>query len=87
MAVIVNMPFGGGGLLRRLRAQPLPGWAKEIDCESWAQVMLKFVVSHPAIACAIPATSKVTHLRDNMKAGLGAMPDEAMRKRIVAEVS
>lgn len=87
VAVIANRPFAGGEVFKKLREKPLPGWAKEIDCESWAQVMLKFVVSHPAITCAIPATSKVTHLRDNMKAGLGAMPDEAMRKRIVAEVS
>lgn len=85
VAVIVNRPFAGGELFKKLREKPLPAWAKEIDCESWAQVMLKFVVSHPAITCAIPATSKVAHLRDNMKAGYGAMPDEAMRKRMVAE--
>jgi diketogulonate reductase-like aldo/keto reductase len=85
VAVIVNRPFAGGELFKKLREKPLPAWAKEIDCESWAQVMLKFVVSHPAITCAIPATSKVAHLRDNMKAGLGAMPDEAMRKKIAAE--
>jgi diketogulonate reductase-like aldo/keto reductase len=85
VAVIVNRPFAGGELFKKLREKTLPAWAKEIDCESWAQVMLKFVVSHPAITCAIPATSKVTHLRDNMKAGFGAMPDESMRKRIVAE--
>jgi diketogulonate reductase-like aldo/keto reductase len=82
VAVIANRPFAGGELFKKLRAKPLPGWAKEIGCDSWAQVMLKFVVSHPAITCAIPATSKVTHLRDNMKAGHGAMPDEALRQRI-----
>jgi diketogulonate reductase-like aldo/keto reductase len=87
VAVIANRPFAGGELFKKLREKPLPGWTKEIGCESWAQVMLKFVVSHPAITCAIPATSKVTHLRDNMKAGHGAMPDEAMRKRIAAELS
>jgi diketogulonate reductase-like aldo/keto reductase len=87
VAVIANRPFAGGGLFKKLREKPLPAWAKEIDCESWAQVMLKFVVSHPAITCAIPATSKVTHLRDNMKAGLGAMPDEAMREKIAAEAT
>jgi len=85
VAVIVNRPFAGGELFKKLREKPLPAWAKEIDCESWAQVMLKFVVSHPAITCAIPATSKVAHLRDNMKAGHGTMPDEAMRKKIAAE--
>ena len=85
VAVIVNRPFAGGELFKKLREKPLPAWAKEIDCDSWAQVMLKFVVSHPAITCAIPATSKVAHLRDNMKAGHGTMPDEAMRKKIAAE--
>jgi diketogulonate reductase-like aldo/keto reductase len=87
VAVIVNRPFAGGELFKKLRENPLPALAKEIDCDSWAQIMLKFVVSHPAITCAIPATSKVTHLRDNMKAGLGAMPDEALRKRIAEEAS
>ncbi|MCW1884296.1 aldo/keto reductase [Luteolibacter flavescens] len=87
VAVIANRPFAGGGLFAKLREKPLPGWAKEIGCESWAQVMLKFVVSHPAMTCAIPATSKVKHLRDNMQAGHGTMPDEAMRKRIAAEVA
>jgi diketogulonate reductase-like aldo/keto reductase len=86
VAVIANRPFAGGELFKKLREMPLPGWAREIECESWAQVMLKWVVSHPAMTCAIPATSKVAHLKDNMKAGLGAMPDEAMRKRMAAEV-
>jgi aryl-alcohol dehydrogenase-like predicted oxidoreductase len=64
----------------------LPGWAAEIGCESWAQVLLKFIVGHPAVTCAIPATSKVAHLRDNMKAAYGALPDEALRARIAAAV-
>jgi diketogulonate reductase-like aldo/keto reductase len=85
VAVIANRPFAGGGLFSRLRAKPLPGWGAEIDCSSWAQVLLKFVVSHPAITCAIPATSKVDHLRDNMKAGLGRMPDDRLRARIAQE--
>lgn len=85
VAVIANRPFAGGELFAKLRAKPLPGWAKEIECDSWAQILLKFVVSHPAMTCAIPATSKEKHMRDNMKAGLGAMPDEALRKRILAE--
>lgn len=83
VAVIANRPFAGGNLFAKLREKPLPDWAKEIGCESWAQILLKFVVSHPAMTCAIPATSKVKHLRDNMGAGHGPMPDEAMRKRIV----
>lgn len=87
VAVIANRPFAGGDLFRRLRSKPLPAWASEIDCDSWAQLLLKFVVSHPAITCAIPGTSKVTHLRDNMKAAVGKLPDEKLRKLIVAEAA
>lgn len=84
VAVIVNRPFAGGELLRRLRDKPVPEWAGDIDCTSWAQLLLKFVIAHPAITCAIPATSKVTHLRDNMKAGHGRLPDDNLRARIAA---
>ena len=84
IAVIVNRPFAGGEVFARLRGRPLPDWAREIDCETWAQVLLKFVVSHPVVTCAIPATSNVGHLRDNMRAGMGRMPDEQMRARIAA---
>jgi diketogulonate reductase-like aldo/keto reductase len=84
-AVIANRPFAGGDLFRRLGSKPLPAWAAEIDCDSWAQVLLKFVVSHPAITCAIPATSRVAHLRDNMKAAYGRLPDGKLRARIAAE--
>jgi diketogulonate reductase-like aldo/keto reductase len=87
VAVIVNRPFAGGDLFRRVRSKPLPPWAADIDCSSWAQILLKFVVSHPAITCAIPATSKVEHLRDNMKAGYGRMPDAKIRALIAAEAS
>lgn len=87
IAVIINRPFAGGELFRRLRSTTLPLWAAEIDCSSWAQLMLKFVISHPSVTCAIPATSSVEHLRDNMGAGLGRMPDEKMRLRIVATVA
>lgn len=87
VAVIANRPFAGGDLFSRLRAKPLPSWAAEIDCDSWAQLLLKFVISHPSITCAIPATSKVTHLRDNMKAAYGRLPDENLRTRIAAEVA
>jgi diketogulonate reductase-like aldo/keto reductase len=86
VAVIANRPFASGDLFRRLRDRPLPGWAGEIDCASWAQLLLKFVVSHPAVTCAIPATSRVTHLRDNMAAGVGRLPDAALRARIAAAV-
>jgi diketogulonate reductase-like aldo/keto reductase len=82
VAVIANRPFAGGDLFSRLLKKPLPDWAAEIDCTSWAQVMLKFTLSHPAVTCAIPATAKVAHLRDNMAAGRGRMSDEALRAKI-----
>lgn len=84
VAVIVNRPLAGGDLLRRLSAKPLPEWATEIECTTWAQLLLKFVVSHPAITCAIPGTSKVKHLRDNMNAAYGKLPDEKLRAKIAA---
>ncbi len=84
-AVLANRPFAGGDLFARLRRRPLPAWAAEIDCDSWAQVLLKFVISHPAVTCAIPATSRAAHLRDNMKAAHGRLPDAALRARIAAE--
>jgi aryl-alcohol dehydrogenase-like predicted oxidoreductase len=84
IAVIVNRPFAGGELFRRLRATPLPDFAREIGCSSWAQLMLKFVISHPAVTCAIPGTGKLEHLRDNMAAGVGQLPDEKMRMKIAA---
>ena len=77
VAVLVNRPFGGGGLLRRLAGKPLPGWAADIGCASWAQVLLKFVLSHPAVTCAIPGTGRPGHMRDNLAAGRGAVPDMA----------
>lgn len=83
VAVIANRPFAGGDMFRRLRGKPIPPWAAEIDCATWAQLMLKFVVSHPAMTCAIPASARPEHTRDNMQAGYGRMPDAATRKRIV----
>ena len=74
VAVLVNMPFGGGGLLRGLAAKPLPAWAAEIGCTSWAQVLLKFVLSHPAVTCAIPGTRRREHMEDNLRAGFGTVP-------------
>jgi aryl-alcohol dehydrogenase-like predicted oxidoreductase len=65
----------------------LPGWAAEIGCRHWAQVALKFVVSHPAVTCAIPATSRVEHLRQNMAAARGPLPDAALRRRMAADVA
>jgi len=77
VAVIVNMPFGGGGLLRGLLPRPLPDWAAAIACTSWAQVLLKFVLSHPAVTCAIPGTRRREHMEDNVRAGFGEMPPPA----------
>jgi diketogulonate reductase-like aldo/keto reductase len=87
IAVLVNQPFGGGGLLRKLAGTPLPAWAADIGCASWAQVLLKYVVSHPAVTCAIPGTGRPQHMRDNVAAGVGIMPDAAMRRRMAAEWS
>jgi diketogulonate reductase-like aldo/keto reductase len=87
IAVLVNRPFRQGELLRQLRRDPLPAWAAEIDCASWAQVVLKFIVSHPAVTCAIPATSQVAHVRENMAAAGGRMPDETLRQRIAAQIA
>jgi diketogulonate reductase-like aldo/keto reductase len=86
IAVIANRPFAGGQLLRRRRGTPLPAWAAECDASSWAQLLLKFVVAHPAITCAIPATSKLDHLRDNMKAGVGQLPDDTLRNNMASLV-
>lgn len=86
IAVLVNQPFGGGGLLRKLLPRKLPPWASEIGCTSWAQLLLKFVLAHPAVTCAIPGTGKPEHMRDNAQAGLGLYPDVAMLKRMTAEI-
>lgn len=86
IAVIANRPFAGGEAFISLARRPLPSWAAEIDCTSWAQIMLKFVISHPAITCAIPATSKLEHLRDNMQAGHGRMPDAKLRLRMADDI-
>jgi len=86
IGVIVNRPFQQGVLLRRLSGQPLPAWAGDIGVSSWAQVVLKFIISHPAVTVAIPATSQVAHVRENMAAMSGPMPDAAMRRRMAEHV-
>jgi diketogulonate reductase-like aldo/keto reductase len=86
VAVLANRPFGAGSLFRETRNKPVPSFAKELGATSWAELFLKFVVSHPAVSCAIPATSKVEHLRQNMQAGTGVMPDERMRARIAEAI-
>jgi len=87
IAVLVNRPFQQGDLLRRLQRHPLPAWASEIGCASWAQFALKFVISHPAVTCAIPATRRVDHVRENVGAARGPLPDEALRRRMAAHVA
>jgi aryl-alcohol dehydrogenase-like predicted oxidoreductase len=81
-AVLVMRPFEQGGLFRAVKGKPLPGWADELGCRSWSQVFLKFVLSHPAVTCVIPATAKPEHLSENLRAGLAPLPDETMRRRM-----
>jgi aryl-alcohol dehydrogenase-like predicted oxidoreductase len=86
LAVIINRPFRQGALIDSVKRHKLPEWAGEIDCANWAQFLLKFVVSHPAVTCAIPATSRVDHMRENMGALHGRLLDEAMRRRMIRYV-
>ena len=88
IAIIANRPLDGGGLIKNLQSKnaPLPGYAAEIGCNTWAAFLLKFIVSHPAVTCAIPATSKVEHMNENMAARLGNMPDEATRNRMIQTI-
>ena len=86
VAVIVNRPFGRGDLFARVRGKALPEWAAEFDCQSWAQFFLKWILANPVVTCAIPATSKPKHLEDNMRGGIGRLPDEPMRKRMAETI-
>jgi diketogulonate reductase-like aldo/keto reductase len=79
---MANRPFQGGPLFERVRNQPLPDWAVEVGCANWAQVLLKYVISHPAVTCALPGTSQVAHMIENMGASRGALPDAVMRGRM-----
>ena len=87
IAIVANRPFREGALMKRLASKPLPSFAREIGATSWAQLLLKFIVSHPAITCVIPATRNVEHMREDLAAGSGPMPDAPMRERISAAVS
>lgn len=87
VAVIVNRAFEDGRAFARLKGVPVPGWAADFDATSWAQVLLKYVIAHPAVTCVIPATGKVQHLRDNLAAGRGRLPDAAALAKIVAALS
>ncbi len=86
MAVVINRPFAGGDVFSRVRQLPLPGWAAEIGCESWAQILLKYVLANPAVTCAIPGTRNPRHILDNLGAAIGPLPDAAQRARIVQAV-
>lgn len=80
MAVLVNLPFGRGAQFRAVGGRPLPGWAAEIDCNSWAQVFLKYVLGHPAVTCVIPGSTQAAHVEDNLGAARGRMPDATLRQ-------
>jgi aryl-alcohol dehydrogenase-like predicted oxidoreductase len=82
VAVLVNRPFEDGALFKAVRERPLPAWAGDVDAVSWGQLALKFIVSHPAVTCVIPATGKLAHLRDNLDGGRGRLPDARQREAI-----
>jgi diketogulonate reductase-like aldo/keto reductase len=86
IAVLVNQPLGGGGLIGRLGRRKLPDWATEIGCISWAQILLKFALANPAVTCVIPGTGNPGHMQDNAAAGVGPYPDAALRARMIAEL-
>jgi diketogulonate reductase-like aldo/keto reductase len=86
IAVIVNRPFRQGDLIRQVEDEPLPAWIAETGARSWAQFLLKFIISHPAVTCAIPATTRVDHVRENLEAARGILPDEKLRRRMAAYV-
>jgi aryl-alcohol dehydrogenase-like predicted oxidoreductase len=82
VAVLINLPFGRSSLFREAAGRALPPWAADIDVHSWAQYFLKYVISHPAVTCAIPGSTQLAHLVDNQSAGRGRLPDESMRRRM-----
>jgi diketogulonate reductase-like aldo/keto reductase len=83
VAVIINRPFGGGDLFSRVRSKPLPDWTNEFNCRSWAQFFLKWIIAHPAVTCAIPATNNPAHLEDDLQGGVGRLPDAKMRQQMI----
>jgi diketogulonate reductase-like aldo/keto reductase len=83
VAVIANRPFGSGDLFEKVRSKPLPDWAAEFDCRSWAQFFLKWITANQTITCAIPATDKPRHMEDNMQGGIGQVPDAKLRRRMI----
>ena len=83
VSVLINQPFESGGLFQKVKGKQLPSWAQEFDCHSWAQFFLKYILSNPAVTCAIPGTSKPHHMVDNMGAGVGKLPTEKQREKMV----
>jgi aryl-alcohol dehydrogenase-like predicted oxidoreductase len=86
VAVICNRPFGGGGLLARLKGKPLPAWVSDVQVNSWPQLALKFLLAHPAVTCVIPGTGNPRYMADNVKAGFGPMLTDAQRHQLIAWV-
>ena len=87
VAVIVNRPFGRGDLFNRVRGKALPDWAVEFDCKSLAQFFLKWIIAHPVVTCAIPATGNPHHMEDDLSCGIGRLPNEQLRQRMVEFVA
>ncbi|WP_434422878.1 aldo/keto reductase [Nannocystis pusilla] len=87
VAVLVMRPFDGGSLFERVKGQPLPAWAADLDCTSFGQLFLKFILGHPAVHCPLPATSSPKHMADNVRAGFGRLPDAGEREKIAALVA
>lgn len=86
VAVLINRPFEEGALFEKVKNQSLPPWAAEVDCSSWGQFFLKFILSHAAVTCVIPGTSKVKHLLDNLGAGKGRLPDQTTRQKMITHI-
>lgn len=86
VGVLINRPFEEGALFERVKGKSLPAWAADFDCASWGQFFLKFILSHPAVTCVIPGTSKLKHLLDNLGAGQGKLPDTAVRQKMIAHL-
>jgi diketogulonate reductase-like aldo/keto reductase len=87
VAVIISQPFNVGKLFDQVKGKKLPAWAADFDCKSWAQFFLKFIISHPAVTCTIPATSSPEHMNDNTLAGFGKLPDEKQRQLMIKEMT
>ncbi|MFK8007259.1 MAG: aldo/keto reductase [Saprospiraceae bacterium] len=83
IAVLINRPYEGGSLFKKMKGKEIPTWAKEFEAESWGQIFLKFILAHPAVNCVIPGTSKVKHMKDNVQAGFGKYPNQTMQKRLI----